>query len=153
MDNTLLIRTLSNEQALLRAATQTLEAETRALHDGDMVELERITETKQQQLSRLTEADRERRLWWAQHGAADPYGLVKYLRSDATASRLFDENLALAAALRQRNLDNGTLIALRLRATQNALAVLHAANNGGGTPYGRDGKQPLSMPRFSIVAQ
>ncbi|MGD7412516.1 flagella synthesis protein FlgN, partial [Ralstonia pseudosolanacearum] len=24
---------------------------------------------------------------------------------------------------------------------------------GGGTPYGRDGKQPLSMPRFSIVAQ
>ncbi|MGD7412527.1 flagellar export chaperone FlgN, partial [Ralstonia pseudosolanacearum] len=53
MDNTLLIRTLSDEQALLRAATQTLEAETRALHDGDMVELERITETKQQQLSRL----------------------------------------------------------------------------------------------------
>ena len=23
----------------------------------------------------------------------------------------------------------------------------------GGTPYGRDGKQPLSMPRFSVVAQ
>ncbi len=153
MDNTLLIRTLSDEQALLRAATQTLEAETQALRDGDMAELERITQTKQQQLSRLSEADRERRLWWAQHGGADPYGLVKYLRSDATASRLFDENLTLAATLRQHNLDNGTLIDLRLRATQNALAVLHAANSGCGTPYGRDGKQPLSVPRFSVVAQ
>ena len=70
-----------------------------------------------------------------QHGGADPYGLVKYLRTDETASRLFDENLALARTLRQRNLDNGTLIDLRLRATQNALSVLHAANNGGGTPY------------------
>ncbi len=153
MDNTLLIRTLADEQELLRAATQTLEAEAQALRDGDMVELERVTQTKQKQLTALGEADRERRLWWAQRGGADPYGLVKYLRTDETASRLFDENLALARTLRQRNLDNGTLIDLRLRATQNALSVLHAANNGGGTPYGRDGKQPLSMPRFSVVAQ
>ncbi|WP_296227924.1 flagella synthesis protein FlgN [Ralstonia sp. UBA689] len=153
MDNSLLIRTLSDEQELLRAATLTLEAEAQALRDGDMPELERVTQTKQKQLVALGDADRERRLWWAQHGGTDPYGLVKYLRADATASRLFDENLALARTLRQRNLDNGTLIDLRLRATQNALSVLHAANNGGGTPYGRDGKQPLSMPRFSVVAQ
>ncbi|MCO5400320.1 flagella synthesis protein FlgN [Ralstonia soli] len=153
MDNTLLLRTLADEQELLRATTQTLDAEAQALRDGDMDELERITQTKQKQLAALAEADRERRLWWAQHGGTDPYGLVKYLRSDETASRLFDENLALARLLRQRNTDNGTLIDLRLRATQNALSVLHAANNGGGTPYGRNGKQPLSMPSFSVVAQ
>ena len=134
MDNTLLIRTLADEQELLRAANQTLEAEAQALRDGDMVELERITQTKHQQLTALGAADRERRLWWAQHGGADPYGLVKYLRTDEAASRLFDENLALARTLRQRNLDNGVLIDLRLRATQNALQVLHSANNGGCTP-------------------
>ena len=43
MDNTLLIRTLADEQELLRAATLTLDAEAQALRDGDMVELERIT--------------------------------------------------------------------------------------------------------------
>ncbi|MBE3032721.1 MAG: flagellar protein FlgN, partial [Actinobacteria bacterium] len=46
MDNTLLIRTLADEQELLRAATLTLDAEAQALRDGDMVELERITQTK-----------------------------------------------------------------------------------------------------------
>ena len=51
MDNTLLIRTLADEQELLRAATQTLEAEAQALRDGDMVELERVTQTKQKQLT------------------------------------------------------------------------------------------------------
>lgn len=51
MDNTLLIRTLADEQELLRAATLTLDAEAQALRDGDMVELERITQTKQKQLS------------------------------------------------------------------------------------------------------
>ena len=51
MDNTLLIRTLADEQELLRAATLTLDAEAQALRDGDMVELERITQTKQKQLA------------------------------------------------------------------------------------------------------
>ncbi|MCL6470565.1 MAG: flagellar export chaperone FlgN, partial [Ralstonia sp.] len=59
MDNTLLIRTLADEQELLRAATLTLDAEAQALRDGDMVELERITQTKQKQLAALGEADRD----------------------------------------------------------------------------------------------
>ena len=76
MDNTLLIRTLADEQELLRAATLTLEAECQALRDGDMVELERVTQTKQKQLTALGEADRERRLWWAQHGGSVRAGQI-----------------------------------------------------------------------------
>ena len=62
MDNTLLIRTLADEQELLRAATLTLDAEAQALRDGDMVELERITQTKQKQLAALGDCASAREL-------------------------------------------------------------------------------------------
>jgi flagella synthesis protein FlgN len=148
-----LIDLLQTENTTLRALERTVQQETDALLAGDRDALDQIVDSKQRQLDQLNGLDHDRRLWWAtHHGMESPYGLAKFMRADAEMDALFGDSIERARRLQRQNDSNGKVVALRLRATRDALAVLGSAA-GGQQPYGPDGRQPLRLPTFSVVAE
>ncbi|TMS59769.1 flagellar protein FlgN [Imbroritus primus] len=148
-----LLMVLRDENSTVRLLEATLREEAEALLAGERARIEEIAGRKQHQLNHLAGLDRERRQWWATYYPMDdPYGLPRFIQADAELAAVFNDTIARTRQLQNANEANGAIIDLRLRTARDALTVLGSAV-GGQQPYGPDGRQPLKLPGFSVVAR
>lgn len=148
-----LLMLLRDENSTIRLLEATLREEAEALLAGERARIEESTERKQHQINHLAGLDHERRQWWAtQHPAGDPYGLPRFIQADPELAAVFNDTIGRTRQLQNSNEANGAVIDLRLRTAREALTVLGSAV-GGQQPYGPDGRQPLRLPGFSVVAR
>lgn len=148
-----LLMLLRDENSTIRLLETTLREEAEALLAGERARIEESAERKQHQVNHLAGLDQERRQWWAaQHPLDDPYGLPRFIQADAELAAIFNDTISRTRQLQSGNEANGAVIDLRLRTAREALTVLSSAV-GGQQPYGPDGRQPLNLPGFSVVAR
>lgn len=144
---------LRDENTTVRLLESTLRDEAEALIAGDRARIEENSARKQHQINHLAGLDAERRQWWAEHHPADdPYGLPRFIQADDELATVFNDTMTRVRALHTANEANGAVIDLRLRVARDALAVLGSATTSQ-QPYGPDGRQPLKLPGFSVVAR
>ena len=131
------------EREALGRLTELLRDEQRALVTGDLEKLASYADPKAKLLFELSRCADERAHLLRTHGyAADAAGMDNLLRKlgDDTAAVVSDWQRLLddSKLARQLNETNGTLIAARMRGTQQALGVLLRAARIPGT-YAADG--------------
>jgi flagellar biosynthesis/type III secretory pathway chaperone len=148
-----LLMLLREENTTLRLLEVTLREEAEALMAGERARIEETTVRKQHQINHLSGLDQERRHWWATHHPQDdPFGLPRYIQMHDDLALVFNDSVTRLRAMRNTNEANGAVIDVRLRVASEALAVLGSAANAQ-QPYGRDGRQPLMLQGFSVVAR
>ena len=143
LDAAALNRTLAGEIEALRAFVAVLREEQQSLIHGALEQLARFAEPKAKCLIELTRLGELRAQVLRTHGlSADRAGMERLLReqveSAPQALAAWQQVLALTADAHRLNDLNGTLIATRLRGTQQALAALFAAARIPGA-YAADG--------------
>lgn len=134
---------LNEEVAQLRDFLVLLDAEQKALIDGDVERLITLAADKTGLFGRLTKLGEARgRTLTAAGFAADRQGMESWLAGHpglGNARRDWHELLTLAEKARAQNQTNGELISTRLASNQQALSALMAAANQAAL-YGPDGQ-------------
>jgi flagellar biosynthesis protein FlgN len=143
LDTAALSRNLARETEALRAFISLLRNEQQSLIHGALERLAEFAEPKAQCLMELAQLGELRlQLLRAHQQSADRAGMERLLREHAQsaprAPAAWQQVLALTADAHRLNDLNGTLIATRLRGTQQALAALFAAARIPGA-YAADG--------------
>ena len=142
-DAAVLGRTLAGEIAGLRTFVAVLREEQQSLIHGALEQLAQFAEPKAKCLIELTRLGELRLQVLRDHGlSADRAGMERLLREHAKSApqvlAAWRELLTLTADAHHLNDLNGTLIATRLRGTQQALAALFSAARIPGA-YAADG--------------
>ncbi len=126
-----------------------LAAEQNALRDGIVEHLEMLARDKSGMARRLSElGERRTRYLIALGFSPDSYGMDSWINNyprETGALAAWHDLRRLAVQAREANQTNGTLIDLRLRHNQQALAALENAS-GATTLYGPQG-QTMPLPR------
>ena len=143
LDAAALSRDLAGEIAALRAFVALLRDEQQSLIHGALEGLAAFAEPKAKCLLELTQlGELRQRLLRAHELSPDRAGMERLLREHAhgapEALAAWQQVLALSADAHRLNDLNGTLIATRLRGTQQALAALFSAARIPGA-YAADG--------------
>ena len=131
-DAAVLTRTLTGEIAALRVFVAVLREEQQSLVHGELDQLARFTEPKAKCLLDLTRLGELRMVLLRTHNlSADRAGMENLLREHAQNApqtlAAWQQLLTMTADAHHLNDLNGTLIATRLRGTQQALAALFSA--------------------------
>ncbi|MBS1189635.1 MAG: FlgN [Rhodocyclaceae bacterium] len=133
---------LAQELDLVRAFIAELNSEQDALKSGDTDSLAPITQRKSQLVEQLNAAENDRNLFLQRAGhTGDRSGMQAWLAKnpgDRAAATQWAELMKLASMARQINDFNGRLIAMRLQATSQALAIL-TQQSQRPTLYGANG--------------
>ena len=143
LDDSTLARTLAGEIEALRTFVAVLREEQQSLIHGALDQLARFAEPKANCLIELTRLGELRLQVLRDQGLpADRAGMERFLGEHANGApqvlAAWQQVLALTADAHRLNDLNGTLIATRLRGTQQALAALFAAARIPGA-YAADG--------------
>lgn len=119
---------LAAETALVEQFVDALTAEQEALKQGKVDGLPAISTRKGEIIERLNAAEKTRNAALQQAGlSGDREGMQAWLaknRHDRAAAQAWAKLMKQAAAARELNDLNGQLIAMRLQATSQALAIL-----------------------------
>jgi len=152
VDN-LVLAGLRAELKALQEFKATLQAEQKALVDGDVATLTALSQSKLEQIDHLNHLATERLDRIASLGfAANRQGMNKWAEHmGTTALETWRSVLEITSEARKANQINGTLIQTRLQHNQQALAALLAASNRASL-YGPDG-QPEGAPQGSGTAR
>lgn len=137
---------LAAEVKLVESFIECLTAEQEALKVGDVETLTGINTRKPGLADQLNRLEDERNAVLKQAGlSADRQGVAGWLarnRQDRAAAQAWDRLMKLAGKARELNNLNGQLIAIRMQATNQALATL-TQQAQRSTLYGRDGQTTL----------
>lgn len=142
-----LVDLLTRESDLVREFIASLTSEQEALKRGQTEPLAAIGSRKAELVEQLNAAEGTRNAFLQQAGhTGDREGMAAWLAKnpqDRPAAQLWSKLLELAGEARRLNDLNGRLIAMRLQATNQALAALTQQSQRSSL-YGRDG---LATPK------
>lgn len=117
-----------------------LNDENTALVEGNTERISQVVQTKSEQLKKIADITQMR------NQLLPLTEIPAWLDSHPESSDAWQNLKQLAEKIHQLNELNGKMIDVRLRSTQQALAVLHSLSKTATNLYGPDGQASFGMP-------